>query len=253
MFVTHITYTCNSYNNAWLLPSNTIVTTCYVLITAISVRSPDCKNNCTVLHTKNYTSLLSELEQSKNEIAQLTLANRALGKKLRNSLQLNGGVSHNASKADIPTIYMITPTYSRWTQKADLTRLCQTLMHIRKFHWIVVEDSVKKTELVTNFLQNCPVPSTHLIFRTSRKFRPSPSKRRKRKKPKARKSRGVEQRNMALLWLRNTFKPGEEKGVVYFGDDDNTYDLRLFEEVKHISISLVYHLHVYLSLFRCVI
>ena len=210
----------------------------------IRVRSPDdCQTNCTVV-TKNFSSVLNELEQSKNEIAQLTLANRALGKKLRNSLQLNSG-SHNATKADIPTIYMITPTYYRWTQKADLTRLCQTLMHVRKLHWIVVEDSVKKTELVTSFLQNCPVPSTHLIFRTSKKFRPSPSKRRRRKKPKARKSRGVEQRNMALLWLRNTFKPGEEKGVIYFGDDDNTYDLRLFEEVKSLISCILSSFYLY--------
>ena len=47
---------------------------------------------------------------------------------------------------------MITPTYSRHTQKADLTRLCHTLMHIDNLHWIVVEDSYEKTSLVTRFL-----------------------------------------------------------------------------------------------------
>ena len=55
-------------------------------------------------------------------------------------------------KKDIPFIYMITPTYSRHTQKADLTRLCHTLMHIDNLHWIVVEDSYEKTSLVTHFL-----------------------------------------------------------------------------------------------------
>ena len=47
---------------------------------------------------------------------------------------------------------MITPTHSRLTQKADLTRLCHTLMHVDNLHWIVVEDSYEKTSLVTRFL-----------------------------------------------------------------------------------------------------
>ena len=127
---------------------------------------------------------------------------------------------------DIPTIFMITPTYSRWTQKADLTRLCQTLMHIRNFHWIVVEDADKKTILVKNFLEKCPVTSTHLNVRTSAPLRLT------EKEPKWRKSRGVEQRNLGLLWLRESnYKPNNATDVVYFGDDDNTYGLEIFEEV----------------------
>ena len=50
---------------------------------------------------------------------------------------------------------MITPTYARWTQKADLTRLCQTLMHVPSLHWIVVEDSEEKTDLVKRLLGLC--------------------------------------------------------------------------------------------------
>jgi beta-1,3-glucuronyltransferase len=41
------------------------------------------------------------------------------------------------------------------------------------------------------------------------------------------KPRGVANRNAALAWLRNNAK----SGVLYFADDDNTYDIRLFEEV----------------------
>ena len=52
---------------------------------------------------------------------------------------------------------MITPTYARWTQKADLTRLCQTLMHVPSLHWIVVEDSEGKTDLVKRLLGLCGV------------------------------------------------------------------------------------------------
>ena len=71
----------------------------------------------------------------------------------------------------LPTIFMITPTYARWTQKADLTRLCQTLMHVQNLHWIVVEDSNHKTSLVTNFLHDCAVKSTQLNVRTMEKLR----------------------------------------------------------------------------------
>ena len=55
----------------------------------------------------------------------------------------------------LPVIYMITPTYSRWTQKADLTRLCNTLTHVPHLVWMVVEDSEGKTSLVTNLLSTC--------------------------------------------------------------------------------------------------
>jgi beta-1,3-glucuronyltransferase len=41
------------------------------------------------------------------------------------------------------------------------------------------------------------------------------------------KPRGVANRNAALDWVRSNCK----SGVVYFADDDNTYDIRLFEEV----------------------
>ena len=55
-----------------------------------------------------------------------------------------------------------------------------------------------------------------------------------------RKNRGVEQRNLALQWLRKAVTDGVleggERGVVYFGDDDNTYDVQLFEEVKRENV-----------------
>ena len=132
----------------------------------------------------------------------------------------------------LPTIYMITPTYSRWTQKADLTRLCHTLMHVPKLHWILVEDSNEKTRLVTRFLAKCKVQSTHLNTRTAEERRLDDGE------PRWRKNRGVEQRNLALDWLRSEAAagslPGAEQSVVYFGDDDNTYDIELFEEVGRI-------------------
>lgn len=129
---------------------------------------------------------------------------------------------------EMPTIYFITPTYKRHTQKADLTRLSQTLLHVSKLHWIVVEDSDKKTDLVSHFLESCGVSYTHFAVRTPKQLIT------KEGDPRWLKARGVEQRNLGLRWIRQNLKD-DMKGVVYFGDDDNTYDLRIFEQVRYIS------------------
>lgn len=47
---------------------------------------------------------------------------------------------------DVVTIYVITPTFYRITQKPELVRLCTAFSHIPNLHWIVVEDSANKTE-----------------------------------------------------------------------------------------------------------
>ena len=131
--------------------------------------------------------------------------------------------SQGYNETMIPTIYVITPTYTRFTQKADLTRLSQTFLHVPKLHWIVVEDSNNKTDLVSRFLENCAVKYTHLTVRTPRDDPRNPNRRLK--------ARGVDQRNLGLKWIRQNFKD-DMKGVVYFGDDDNTYDLKIFEQVS---------------------
>lgn len=41
------------------------------------------------------------------------------------------------------------------------------------------------------------------------------------------KPRGVSNRNRGLQWIR----ANATKGVLYFADDDNTYDIALFDEV----------------------
>lgn len=41
--------------------------------------------------------------------------------------------------------------------------------------------------------------------------------------------RGVANRRAALQWLH---QHNLTKGILYFGDDDNTYDLRLFSEIR---------------------
>ena len=46
------------------------------------------------------------------------------------------------------------------------------------------------------------------------------------------KGTGVTHRNMGMQWVREHCSFKECNGVVYFGDDDDKYDLRFFEEVS---------------------
>ena len=125
---------------------------------------------------------------------------------------------------EVSTIYAITPTYARATQRVDLISICHTLMHVPNITWIVVEDSEKKTQPVKDILtKQCKyVTSVHLTAKSS--------------KNKAG-GRGINQRNAGLSWIRQkcgsntTTMETECKGVVYLMDDDNKYDLRLFQEV----------------------
>lgn len=47
------------------------------------------------------------------------------------------------------------------------------------------------------------------------------------------KPRGVANRMAGLNWVRSNGK----EGVIYFADDDNTYDIRIFEQVQ-LTVSL---------------
>jgi len=122
------------------------------------------------------------------------------------------------STADVPIIYLVTPTYRRSEQVPELTRLAQTLLHVPAIHWIVVEDSATKSKVIAALLQRYGIPHTHLNAQMPDKYK------RLRTKP-----RGVSNRNAALTWLRQN----RNSGVLYFADDDNTYDIRLFEEMRY--------------------
>lgn len=141
-------------------------------------------------------------------------------------LKILGITNKNFFSETVPVIFIVTPTHTRLTQKAELTRVYQTLLHVPQIHWIVIEDSIEKTELVKRFLKRCLLPYTHLNIRTRNELI------RGENEPRWLKNRGVEQRNLAIEWIRDNFDPQNRDGVVYFADDDNTYDLRIFEMVS---------------------
>ncbi|XP_066252909.1 galactosylgalactosylxylosylprotein 3-beta-glucuronosyltransferase I [Euwallacea similis] len=129
----------------------------------------------------------------------------------------------------LPIIYCITPTYWRYVQKAELTRISQTLKLVPNIHWIIIEDATEKSDLVRNLISESKVITTHLVAQTAL------FEKLKDKNPKVRRHRGVEQRNTALKWLRDNLVLGKDKGVVYFMDDDNTYSIKVFEEIAKVK------------------
>ncbi|XP_053304781.1 galactosylgalactosylxylosylprotein 3-beta-glucuronosyltransferase 3 isoform X2 [Spea bombifrons] len=128
--------------------------------------------------------------------------------------------------SQLPIIYVVTPTFRRPLQRAELTRLSQTLILVPALHWILVEDSPERTPLVTDLLAQSGLHYTHLNVQTP------PSMKLKEGDPNWLKPRGVEQRNEALHWLRTNQSP-VDRGVVYFADDDNTYSVNIFKEMRY--------------------
>lgn len=118
------------------------------------------------------------------------------------------------------TIFVITPTYPRREQAAELTRLGQTLLLAEDLHWVLAEDSERCSPLVGSLLARLNLPYTHLASPQSKMYKQSSNL---KKNP-----RGVSSRRAGLHWVMENF--GE--GVVYFADDDNTYDLRLFSQMR---------------------
>ena len=105
-----------------------------------------------------------------------------------------------------------------------------TLWLVPRIVWILIEDSPVKTKKIGQFLEYSKIPYVHLN-------EPTPNELVVDEKEKSwSKPRGVLQRNKGIAWLRDNQARIESNGVVYFADDDNTYDIRLFEEVNKIKI-----------------
>lgn len=129
--------------------------------------------------------------------------------------------SPNSSK-QLPTVFVVTPTYPRALQIPELTRLSQTLMHAPHVFWVVAEDADHKTPAVSDLLARTGLSYVHILGGKPERYRNSQLKH---------VPRGVSNRLAGLEWIRR-YAPSSS-GVVYFADDDNTYDYRLFFEMAH--------------------
>ncbi|KAG0712400.1 Galactosylgalactosylxylosylprotein 3-beta-glucuronosyltransferase 1 [Chionoecetes opilio] len=106
-------------------------------------------------------------------------------------------------------------------------RLKSVFLHVPALQWIVVEDAPKKSQMVSNFLETSGLTHTHLHQATPQEWKLTDAD------PRWRKPRGVLQRNSGIRWLRRKFTGVvNPRGVVYFADDDNTYSLELFQEMR---------------------
>lgn len=138
----------------------------------------------------------------------------------------------NSNYEKLPTIYVITPTYNRYVQKAELTRLSHTLMLVPNVHWIIVEDSEWTGDIVNKLVKRL---KSEFDFHTITKLHtPTPEKyKRKPGEPSWYHPKGIWQRNKALEWIRENLADLDRDGVIYFADDDNTYDIELFNEMRY--------------------
>ncbi|KAK0419534.1 hypothetical protein QR680_014196 [Steinernema hermaphroditum] len=146
---------------------------------------------------------------------------------LRSEILLKDRLPLLKNSRDLPPIFFITPTHYRPAQKADLTRLAQTLKSVPNLVWIVVEDADRVSEGVAAVIKSSGLQYGHLHAQTPSHLKLNASD------PNWKVPRGVMQRNQALSWIRTNFA-ASTRGVVYFGDDDNTYDWRLFNEMRSI-------------------
>ena len=136
----------------------------------------------------------------------------------------------NIKDSLIPKIYFVTPTYPRNEQIAELTRLAQTLLHVKNLHWIIAEDSPNCSKNIQVLLKRFGIPYTHLS---------SPIPEMYKMLPMYKRPRGVSGRRAAINWILNYQKESlirvidenidhsdmlleEDSSVLYFGDDDNT-------------------------------
>jgi len=72
------------------------------------------------------------------------------------------GKSPSAVGENVAPLYIVTPTYTRPTQLADLTRLANTLRLVSGVHWLVSEDRNSTTKAVTELLHASGLQYTQL-------------------------------------------------------------------------------------------
>ncbi|KAB7505561.1 Galactosylgalactosylxylosylprotein 3-beta-glucuronosyltransferase S, partial [Armadillidium nasatum] len=119
----------------------------------------------------------------------------------------------------LPKIYVITPTYGRPEMIPELTRLGQSLLLVPRLHWIIAEDSYNCTDIIIDLLNSLGSPYTYLLSPMPKGYR----------EKKGAKPKGVSNRRAALDWIK---EHGNDQDVLYFLDDDNTVNVKLFDEIR---------------------
>lgn len=180
---------------------------------------------CGEVREKEYKTTIDKLKKEVHSLKRKEKQLKSLARRLASKLKGKEGGALPKLDPSVPWVFAITPTYARFTQKADLVRLSNTLLHVTNLHWILIEDHTYRTDLVSRLLHETGLSFTHLNYRTPADMQ------RKKGEPRRKHHRGVAQRNLGLQWLRENIDPDKTPGTVYFMDDDNTYHTRIFDEV----------------------
>eukprot|EP00127_Corallochytrium_limacisporum_P001628 Clim_evm2s71 gene=Clim_evmTU2s71 len=124
-----------------------------------------------------------------------------------------------------PPIYVVTASAKKSTQRADLTRLGQTLGHVPNLIWIVVEDAPERDPRIAATLAKAGVRAvSHLFVKTTEEAWGTTTKIH---------HRGILQRNLGVEELERYVRNLHfGHGIVYFADDDNSYDVDLFRFMR---------------------
>lgn len=71
-------------------------------------------------------------------------------------------VVNETEHKQLPTIYIVTPTYRRPQMIAELTRLSYAFMHLKNIVWLVIEDEIDKSNIVDQILKRSGIKYVHL-------------------------------------------------------------------------------------------
>jgi hypothetical protein len=122
----------------------------------------------------------------------------------------------------LPKVYVVTATYRRPLQYPELTRIYQALYPVRQaVEWLIGDEhetgSPRHMARLQKFIKR---------FNISKRLMRSHPRRKSVKL--AGNPRGVDARRRVILYLRRN----NLTGVIFFADDDNTYDSELFAQVN---------------------
>ena len=67
------------------------------------------------------------------------------------------------NSSPMTTVYIITPTYPRIEQIAELVRLSQSLIHVPDIVWLLVEDSEVRNPLIVDLLERSQINHQYLL------------------------------------------------------------------------------------------
>ncbi|CAD5219241.1 unnamed protein product [Bursaphelenchus xylophilus] len=119
-------------------------------------------------------------------------------------------------------VILITATRDRPQRAADFNMLVQTIRHLENVFWIVVEGDAEKNLYMKQLLVRSKVPHVYLD------------------RPDTELCNGWALHNEALDYIRRNDDLFPDDSVVYFAGDEDSFDLRLFEEyvrnVKEIGV-----------------